>query len=87
MAKRKGKADDELVDDQGEFEEEDELVDAPEDPVVDADGDVVAPETHICLEDVYYKAADPRQRVVVHAGKNYEHTHEDALGVWCYRNM
>lgn len=66
---------------------EDLQADGSGDALVDSDGDVVAPETHICLEGAYYKAADPRQRVVVHGGRNYEHTHDDALGVWCYRNM
>lgn len=78
MTKRKSDMGDELIEDP----QEEGL-----DVLVDSDGDVVAPETHICLEGAYYKAADPRQRVVVHAGRNYEHTHEDALGVWCYRNM
>lgn len=57
------------------------------DEVVDIDGDVVAPETHVCLEGVYVKTKEARPRVVVHDGANYEHTHDDATGVWCYRRM
>jgi hypothetical protein len=59
-------------------------------PLVDGDGDEVTADTHICLEGSYIKhdhAKDPRPRTVNHGGRNYEHTHEDGLGVWCYRHM
>ena len=62
------------------------------DPASEAPSEVVEvfhPNTHVCLDGAYrlYAEANQRLRCIVVDGMNYEHTHEDASGVWCYRHM
>lgn len=47
------------------------------------------PDTFVCLDGTYVENADAAQRprVILAQGGQYEHTHEDARGVWCYRLM
>lgn len=35
----------------------------------------------------YIDVEEPFQRRINHNGQNFEHTHEDAYGVWVYRAM
>lgn len=68
---------------------------AESDPEVELAGeetpveDVVAPETHVCLDGVYtpHPEAAQKLRVLVVDGANYEHTDTDEAGVWGYRRM
>lgn len=47
------------------------------------------PEKHLCFEGAYveHPEAGQRSRVISYAGANFEHTHEDAQGIWCYHRM
>jgi hypothetical protein len=49
----------------------------------------VSADTHVCLDGLYVEHADAvnRPRRLNIGGVNYEHTHDDESGVWCYRAM
>ena len=70
-------------------DEEDEIELAGEGEVAETVEDVVAPETHVCLDGAYTQHPDAAShpRTLVVGGVNYEHTDTDAAGVWLYRRM
>lgn len=77
MAKKKVPADD----GEGTIELDDTVEEAPV--------FVPDPEKHLCFEDAYVEHPDAgkKERRISYGGSNYEHTHEDAQGIWCYRRM